>query len=186
MCIGKSGWLLCHSAKRVYASRDLQSFCYTHQGQTNPLVNSGATEQRLIITRGRYGCLDGSLRSIMKYWAIVVGKRNEHQRGTSGFTRAIYSKNVECSNFIYSLHAGDRERYIRVHQENVVIKAGINIDGSVHFVLLRDDSFSFHRTPTAYTIQVKPTGLSVHTTFVPSPTISHRTTPRRGQSLSTS
>ncbi|GAU88695.1 hypothetical protein RvY_01340-1 [Ramazzottius varieornatus] len=76
---------------------DFQSFCYTYQGQTNPLVNNGATEQRLIITRGRYGCLDGSLRSIMKYWAIVVGKRNEHQRG-------------------------DREKCIRVHQENVVIK----------------------------------------------------------------
>jgi hypothetical protein len=50
----------------------------------------------MIIARGQYGCLDGSLRSIMKYFAILVGKRNEHQRG-------------------------DRESYITVNAGNILV-----------------------------------------------------------------
>jgi hypothetical protein len=51
----------------------------------------------MIITRGPNGCLDGSLRSIMKYFAIVLGKRNEHQRG-------------------------DRDSYITVNAANIAVQ----------------------------------------------------------------
>ncbi|GAU88686.1 hypothetical protein RvY_01335-2 [Ramazzottius varieornatus] len=63
------------------ANGTLQDFCWSYQGQRNFLRNTGALEQPLIITRGPNGCLDGSLHNIMKYFAICLGKRNEHQRG---------------------------------------------------------------------------------------------------------
>ncbi|OQV17552.1 hypothetical protein BV898_08323 [Hypsibius exemplaris] len=59
----------------------LQTFCYSYQGQWNTAIDNRATEQLMLITRGTYGCLDGTLHSILKYFAIVLGKRNEHQRG---------------------------------------------------------------------------------------------------------
>lgn len=77
-----------------YSCRNPQSFCYSSPGQHNGLINSGAKEQLMVIARGTYGCLDGSLRSIMKYLAILVGRRNEHQRG-------------------------DRDQYISVNQANI-------------------------------------------------------------------
>ena len=85
-----------------FVPRTLQTFCFSYPGQSNALVNAGANEQRLTITRGPNGCLDGSLRSIMKLFAILVGKRNEHQRG-------------------------DRDQYISVNQNNVIVPVRISV-----------------------------------------------------------
>ena len=58
------------------------------------MVNNGYKEQRLIITRGPGGCLDGTTRSIMKYFAILLGKRNEHQRGDRSSFIGVQDSNV--------------------------------------------------------------------------------------------
>lgn len=78
----------------------LQTFCYSYQGQYNLLVNTGQPFQRMILVRGApYGCLDGTLHNIMRYFAIILGKRNEHQRG-------------------------DRETYINVINANIAVPVG--------------------------------------------------------------
>ena len=45
------------------------------------LAAKGIKEQRLVIARGHHGCLDGTIHSIMRYLVLVLGKRNEHERG---------------------------------------------------------------------------------------------------------
>ena len=73
----------------------LQTFCHSYQGQVNFLVNGGAKFQRIIITRGfPYGCLDGTLHNIMKYFAIVLGKRNEHQRKDRDLHIGVNNANI--------------------------------------------------------------------------------------------
>lgn len=74
--------------------RILQPFCYTFPGLNQGLINSGAKEQLLILTRGIYGCLDGSLRSIIRNLALLVGKRNEHQRGDRDNFIAVNDGNI--------------------------------------------------------------------------------------------
>ncbi|OQV17553.1 hypothetical protein BV898_08324 [Hypsibius exemplaris] len=78
----------------------LQTFCYSYQGQWNTAVDNRATEQLMLITRGPYGCLDGTLHSILKYFVIVLGKRNEHQRAdreTVGIN--VLSGNLQTSPY---------------------------------------------------------------------------------------
>ena len=58
------------------------------------LLGMGVKEQRVVIARGATGCLDGTLHSVMKFLVLVLGKRNEHQRG-------------------------DRDAYIQMNQENL-------------------------------------------------------------------
>lgn len=57
-------------------------------------------EQRHVIARGPDGCLD-SLRSVMKYWVITLGRRNEHQRGD----RDLYIT-VDMPNVLFPVRAG--------------------------------------------------------------------------------
>ncbi|GAU88693.1 hypothetical protein RvY_01338 [Ramazzottius varieornatus] len=133
-----------------YLSGVLQTFCFSYPGQSNNAVNTGATEQLLIVTRGQYGCLDGSLRSIMKLFAILVGKRNEHQRG-------------------------DRETYITVFDSNIIVPVS-----HLHFVaILAVRNHFLLRTPIGCITRVRLGGYFVHTTTAQLRIISPPTTPHR-------
>ncbi|XP_055331261.1 low choriolytic enzyme-like [Paramacrobiotus metropolitanus] len=55
----------------------------------------GLKEQRVFVTDGPTGCQDGSKHSIMKFFAITLGKLNEHQRA-------------------------DRDEYIKVNHANML------------------------------------------------------------------
>ena len=152
----------------VFDCRTLLTFCYSYQGQMNYLVNTGASEQPLVITGGPNGCLDGSLHNIMKYFAIVLGKRNEHQRG---ITRFNVWEIPYCKTFLL---IGDRDRYITVYDQNIIVPVRIKI----HRVLFSGKKLytdwlkinTIDRIHIGYTTPAKPYGLFFLTTFVPSRT----------------
>ena len=56
-------------------------FCFAYPGKVG--LFASANEQRTIFTHGQYGCLGkaDSLPLLMKFWTILVGRRNEHERG---------------------------------------------------------------------------------------------------------
>ncbi|XP_055338950.1 mucin-2-like [Paramacrobiotus metropolitanus] len=54
--------------------------CRTFPGVYYPFVASNQKEQRLILTSGGNGCLEGNIGKVMKFFVIVLGRRNEHQR----------------------------------------------------------------------------------------------------------
>ncbi|GAU88355.1 hypothetical protein RvY_01066 [Ramazzottius varieornatus] len=69
--------------------------CHSLPGVSRHLVSTGSTEQKLILTSGPGGCFDGNIGTIMKYFVLVLGRRNEHQRP-------------------------DRDNYIEVLHENIL------------------------------------------------------------------
>lgn len=68
--------------------------CRTFPGVFQEYLASTDHEQRLVLTPGGQGCLDDSIGNIMKYFVLVLGRRNEHQRP-------------------------DRDQYIQVHEKNI-------------------------------------------------------------------
>ena len=54
--------------------------CYVYPGIYVPYKEAGLKEQRMVLTEGPTGCFDGSLHSLMKYFTVILGKVNEHQR----------------------------------------------------------------------------------------------------------
>jgi hypothetical protein len=106
------------------------------------------TEQIVAIARGATGCLDGTLHSIMKYIAVALGKRYEHQRG-------------------------DRDTYITMNNANVMSgvkypKHGDLTALSIHRIILR----TFDSMPTSSLLSppAKLFGVCTPTISVPSPT----------------
>ncbi|GAU97116.1 hypothetical protein RvY_08469 [Ramazzottius varieornatus] len=78
-------------------NKTFESMCYSFPGMLSSaprMAASGMTEQRLVIARGPTGCLDGTLHSIMKNLIVVLGKRNEHQRGDRDKFIEIYPGNI--------------------------------------------------------------------------------------------
>ncbi|GAU92225.1 hypothetical protein RvY_04335-1 [Ramazzottius varieornatus] len=58
-----------------------ESFCYTYPGVYAAGKASGALEQRAVLARGKSGCLDdGSIHRVMKFFGLLLGLRNVHQR----------------------------------------------------------------------------------------------------------
>ncbi|OQV14385.1 Soluble calcium-activated nucleotidase 1 [Hypsibius exemplaris] len=55
-----------------------RNFCYSYPGMNK--ASPSTTEQVVSIARGPTGCLQTSCQ-VQKYLAILLGKRNEHQRG---------------------------------------------------------------------------------------------------------
>ncbi|XP_055338798.1 uncharacterized protein LOC129588547 [Paramacrobiotus metropolitanus] len=76
----------------------LQTFCYSYPGQNNVVINKGINEQRMVVTRGSYGCLDGVKHTLMRYFTIVLGKRNEHQRGDRDQYITVSTTNLGVPN----------------------------------------------------------------------------------------
>ncbi|XP_055341333.1 uncharacterized protein LOC129590236 isoform X2 [Paramacrobiotus metropolitanus] len=76
-----------------------EPYCSAYPGMAIGL--SSASEQRHVIARGTNGCLD-SQRSVMKYWAMSLGRRNEHERG-------------------------DRDLYLTMNNNNVVLPAAYRL-----------------------------------------------------------
>ncbi|XP_055350825.1 uncharacterized protein LOC129597360 [Paramacrobiotus metropolitanus] len=77
-----------------------EQICYSFPGMltvAQKLVAVGIKEQRLVLARGRTGCLDGTIHSIMKYLAIALGLRNEHQRGDRNNWIQIYNGNLTAT-----------------------------------------------------------------------------------------
>ena len=71
---------------------------YTDHAVTN-------TEQAMVLARGPDGCLGGTHHNILKYFAIALGKRTEHQRPdrddfiqivSSGIADGMCDKSSDC------------------------------------------------------------------------------------------
>ena len=77
----------------VYRGSQPQSYCYSYPGINIALKNT-SLEQVVSLARGSSGCWDGTQHSLMKYMAIVLGKRNEHQRGDRASSITVNSANV--------------------------------------------------------------------------------------------
>lgn len=58
----------------------MEKNCFSFPGMYEAGRKQGMKEQRMIITRGPTGCLEGSDHRTLKYLALVAGKLNEHQR----------------------------------------------------------------------------------------------------------
>lgn len=90
-----------------------EKICYSYPGMlavAPKLPLTGVREQRLVLARGDTGCFDGSLRSVMKYLAMILGIRNEHQRGDRADWIEMYPGNFTAGKHITycSIH---RKRY---------------------------------------------------------------------------
>ncbi|OQV22253.1 hypothetical protein BV898_03756 [Hypsibius exemplaris] len=84
-----------HVTPNKEGSKVKETRCFAYPGIYVPLKDSGAKEQRVVLTDGPTGCFDGSLHPLMKYFTVILGKINEHQRP-------------------------DRDDFIRVNQGNLV------------------------------------------------------------------
>ncbi|OQV25358.1 hypothetical protein BV898_01037 [Hypsibius exemplaris] len=79
-------------------------YCYSYPGK---LSTAGATEQKLVLTHGEFGCLDsGSVADLMSYWTILTGRRNEHQRGDRDNYITVNNNNVAFP-LAYKLYTAD-------------------------------------------------------------------------------
>lgn len=76
----KTGNGLCDKHCTVFLYRNAKRGCHSLPGVSRHLVSTGSTEQKLILTSGPGGCFDGNIGTIMKYFVLVLGRRNEHQR----------------------------------------------------------------------------------------------------------
>jgi hypothetical protein len=83
-------------------------FCYSFPGMLSiapKLATQGIREQRLVIARGPSGCLDGTIHSVMKHLVVVLGKRNEHERGDRGKFIQLLPENLSSGKiFLMSNH----------------------------------------------------------------------------------
>ncbi|GAV04939.1 hypothetical protein RvY_15139, partial [Ramazzottius varieornatus] len=61
--------------------KTLEQYCSSAPGFDQAKQTAGKTEQRLVLARGPNGCFTGKNRDLMKYFAILLGKRFEHDRG---------------------------------------------------------------------------------------------------------
>lgn len=68
--------------------------CYSYPGIYTNNLDNAKKEQNLVLTRGDDGCLGSDSHNILKYFAIGLGQRTEHQRP-------------------------DRDKYIEIIPENV-------------------------------------------------------------------
>ena len=68
--------------------------CRTIPGVSQTIIRDGGTKQSMVLAPGPNGCFDGNLGNLMKYFVLVLGRRNEHQRP-------------------------DRDSYINVNMDNI-------------------------------------------------------------------
>ncbi|OQV26019.1 hypothetical protein BV898_00150 [Hypsibius exemplaris] len=74
-----------------------EDVCYSFPGMLSiapQLASKGIKEQRMVIARGPTGCLDGTIHTLMKHIVVVLGKRNEHERGDRGKYIQLFPENV--------------------------------------------------------------------------------------------
>ena len=146
----------------IYSGSSPATFCYSYPG-INLALQQTTLEQPVVLARGATGCLDTPC-NIMRYIALVLGKRNEHQRG-------------------------DRDSWIIV-QPDSSLAVPVSLD-SVAFVRSCGVYIFciFRRELTASTPLLKRTGHFFLTTIVPSRTTFQQNTPtlefRRSPSLPT-
>ena len=70
-----------------------QLYCWSYPG-VNLNLAATTSEQMISLATGPQGCLDGTMHSILKYLAIAMGKRNEHQRGDRNSSITMQESNL--------------------------------------------------------------------------------------------
>ncbi|GAV05369.1 hypothetical protein RvY_15516 [Ramazzottius varieornatus] len=79
--------------------------CSAYPGIFTGFQQAGYKEQRIVLVEGEQGCLDGTLHPIMKYFTIILGKINEHQRSDrDDFIKINETNLVDNSQNIYRQH----------------------------------------------------------------------------------
>ncbi|XP_055338753.1 astacin-like metalloendopeptidase isoform X2 [Paramacrobiotus metropolitanus] len=81
------------------------ALCFTSPG-IDPQTKATSEEQILSVARGSQGCLDGTLRSVMRLIVLVLGRRNEHQRSDRDQYITVYSENVTYPAAFNKYHSG--------------------------------------------------------------------------------
>ncbi|OQV17550.1 hypothetical protein BV898_08321 [Hypsibius exemplaris] len=101
-----------------------QTYCYAYPGMIVPDCPTSVpgckgpttnTEQLVSLARGPSGCWDGTLHSLMKFVAISLGKRNEHQRQDRNNSITINTNNIAAGMAsaynLYNLNASNLDAY---------------------------------------------------------------------------
>ncbi|OWA53592.1 hypothetical protein BV898_18013 [Hypsibius exemplaris] len=90
-----------------------EQYCSSYPGIYKPFLASKRTEERVVLATGENGCFDGSQRSLMKIFTIILGKRNEHQRPDRNKYLTFNPENVQPGiEVAYRLHPKESFLYL--------------------------------------------------------------------------
>ncbi|XP_055352543.1 uncharacterized protein LOC129598590 [Paramacrobiotus metropolitanus] len=86
----------------------LSDRCRTYPGKMANFEKAGWTEQPLVLTAGPAGCVGQGPRPLLKYFVLVLGKRNEHQRPNRDEYVHINEENLDAASRVaYKKYSDD-------------------------------------------------------------------------------